>query len=176
MTSENTRGGTSSSGTGSPNCRSASSPPAAAIRGGERSVGGIESDLVRDEVKIGSALIGVAAKFAAGALDPKLRAQVPRRHQARRRWIFGVNHQAELVLPASRAAECIELVLPQDVSGKTVGIETSLALRVGYHVNLAVRLLERLSNVMLVEPGPPGHDIRDGRLERVPERDRRILV
>ena len=63
----------------------------------------------------------------------------------------------------------MELVLAQDVRGEAVGVGTGGLLRHGNRVDLPVRLLERLGDLMLLKPVPPRADL--GRLppDRMPQ-------
>src|ERR671916_712090 len=62
-----------------------------------------------------------------------------------------------------RPAQSVELVLPDNVSRETVGVDPRGVLRVGEQVHLPVCLLERLADLQLCQPVPPPQHLR-GRL------------
>jgi hypothetical protein len=64
----------------------------------------------------------------------------------------------------------VELVLPQDVGGEPVGVVAGVTLRISQDVDLAVRLLERLHDLMFLQPPAPGEDRIHRPADRVPER------
>ncbi len=66
-------------------------------------------------------------------------------------------------------------MLPQNMGREAVGIDLSLALGVGEQVDLAVRLLERLPDLIVLEPCSPAEDVLNMITYGVPERDRRLL-
>src|SRR5262249_995883 len=75
-----------------------------------------------------------------------------------------------------RRAEGIELVLADDVRREAVRVGPRVALGVGEQVDLAMRLLERLGDLQLLEPPTPGDDLVDLAADGVPGGDLRRLA
>ena len=67
-------------------------------------------------------------------------------------------------------------MLIDDVSGEAVRIDAGLALGVGEHVDLAMRLLERLGDAERGEALAPGQHVGGVRLHRMPEPDTGVCV
>src|SRR5262245_4220338 len=79
-------------------------------------------------------------------------------------------------LPAALRAECGKLMLPQDMSSKAIRISLGIPLAVGQETNLAVRLLEGLSNCVLFEPSSPGDDFLRRSTGRMPKLNSRVVT
>ena len=154
MTSEKTSGGICSSGSGSP-------PPAR------------ESNLISRRVQVDSRMADILA-FVKGSpfmdrLDPKLRLQIPER-QFECRSVGRVPIPLQPVAPASALTKGRELVLANDVCGKSIGICGRLSLGIGEDVHFAMGLLERLSDFVRFEPFSPGQDMGGGSILGMPNR------
>ncbi len=62
-------------------------------------------------------------------------------------------------------------MLAQDMCGKAVGVDVRAALGVGQNIDLAMCLLERLADLVPVEPVAPGGDVVDRMADGMPEFD-----
>src|SRR5687767_11092048 len=129
----------------------------------------IKPHLVRDHPEERTALVRVRAVLRSRPFDPVLGAEAPLWQLPRRRWIRVIDEQAELVLPATGRAERVVLMLPQDVRREPVRVRLRLPLGVREQVDLAVRLLERLANLVCLDPAPPGDHVLDRAADRVPQ-------
>ncbi len=98
-------------------------------------------------------------------------AQPPPRQLASRRRIGTVDHQPQLVLPAPRRAERVELVLADDVRREPVRVGPGVALGVRQQVDLAMGLLERLGDLLVLENPPPRRDLVDAPAGGMPQAD-----
>src|SRR5690242_5097892 len=131
----------------------------------------MESNLVRREAQISAGFIRVFPITVANPFDPEFRAQPPCRQLSRSGRKLRINHQAQLVFPASSSAKRIELMLSKYMSSKTIGVCICPPLRIRQEVNLPVRLLERLAHFVARKPFPPAHYLLKRPADRMPHLD-----
>src|SRR5688572_16021167 len=85
-----------------------------------------------------------------------------------------VERSLQRVSPAALLGERGKLMLPDDVSCEAIRIRASSQLRIGYKINLTMRLLEGLGHLMRFQPAPPGCHRSSVRAQGMPEADLRL--
>lgn len=91
-------------------------------------VQGIEPYLVCAEAEIGTGIVCIYPVIVTCSLNPELGAQSPVGKLKRRGFIGIVDHQAELVAPATFRRQSVKLVLAQNVAREAIGVGRSPSL------------------------------------------------
>src|SRR5262245_1276455 len=80
-----------------------------------------------------------------------------------------IERALQIEFPAALFGQRRELVLANNVRGKPVRVRFRLLAGVSENINLAMRLFERLRDLMRFEPAPPVGDDLHVAAERMPE-------
>jgi len=107
-----------------------------------------KTNLISGQAVEGASVVSVDAIIITSAISPEFSPEAPFRQTQGRRRKFLIDEKFQRVSPPPNGTEGIELMLLDDMSSVPIRIYPILELGVGQQVDLAVSLLEWLTDVM----------------------------